>query len=286
MSNQIASMLSRIEAAREKLRPSEEKLANLVLSEPLSVVEMTMDEFAAQAGVSAPTVARFCAAVGCSGFREFKIRLAQDRGYGLPFVHPDVTSTDTVGEIAHKVFERTLREIMAVRNSLSYEGLERAVDVLARASRIEFYGSGNSGIVAQDIQHKFFRLGMPTVAYADPHIFCMSALTLQAGDAVVLLSNSGRNRDILEAAQNAVSVGAEVIAVTHPATLLAQIAHVVIEANAMEDADLYTPMTSRIAQLVLGDILAIGVAQRKGEMVCGRLDRAKDAVRQRRLISE
>lgn len=280
------TLIARIEVARQQMRPSEAKLADLVLASPQEAIELTMDEIAARVGVSAPTVARFCAAVGCRGFREFKIRLAQDQGHGLPFVHPDVEAGDAPGEIARKVFDRTISTLMAARKAAASEGLDRAVDILAKAARIEFYGSGNSGIVAQDIQHKFFRLGAPTVAYSDPHIFCMSALTLNQGDAVVLISNSGRNRDILEAARDATSMGAATIAITSSNSPLAAMVTAVIPADIAEDSDVYSPMTSRIAHLVLGDVLTVAVAQRKGEKVRSRLERAKTAVRRRRLVDE
>ncbi|MEN3930288.1 MurR/RpiR family transcriptional regulator [Microvirga sp. W0021] len=278
------SLLVKISDYRDKLRPSEGKLADLVMSEPASVIEMTMDEFAQKANVSAPTVARFCNAIGFSGFREFKIRLAQDRSYGLPYVHPDVSPTDSVHEIALKVFDRTLGELYAVRNAIEPDGLEKAAVILSKATRIEFYGSGNSGIVAQDIQHKFFRLGIPTVAYVDPHVFCMSALTLRSSDAVVLISNSGRNADIIEAAKDAASVGADVVAITRLGSPLAKLADAVISTRVSEDEDIYSPMNSRIAHLVLGDVMAVSVAQSKGEEVAERLEKAKDAVRRRRLI--
>lgn len=278
------SIISKIISAQEHMRPSEAKLARLVLSNPVGAVELTMDEIARKAGVSAPTVARFCAAVGCSGFREFKIRLAQDRSYGLPFVHPDVTETDAPEDIAGKIFARTQTELIAVRRGIDIDGLSRSVDILANAKRIEFYGSGNSGIVAQDLQHRFFRLGIPTVAYNDPHVFCMSALTLQKGDAVVLVSNSGRNRDILEAAKDARSVGAQIVALTRSRAPLAELADAVVTADVLENSDIYSPMTSRIAHLVIGDILQVSVAQRKGEDIHLRLERAKKAVARRRLI--
>lgn len=285
MSNDPESLISRVASAQDRLRPSEQRLASLVLADAAAVVEMTMDEFAAKAKVSAPTVARFCAAVGCNGFREFKIRLTQDRGYGLPFVHPDVTYADTPSEIAVKIFDRAMAELVTVRQGVAAKGgLDAAVEILSQARRIEFYGSGNSGIVAEDIQHKFFRLGIATVAYSDPHIFCMSALTLQPGDAVVLTSNSGQSRDILEAAKDALAVGAWVVAITRPHSALAALASAVVPAEVSENSDIYSPMSSRIAHLVLGDILVVAVAQRKGETVRQRLERAKEAVRRRRMI--
>ncbi|MDP1172210.1 SIS domain-containing protein, partial [Klebsiella pneumoniae] len=73
-------------------------------------------------------------------------------------------------------------------------------DAARHGKRIEFYGVGNSGIVAQDAQHKFFRLGVNTVATSDGHVQLMSATMLQQGDCAVIISNSGRSRDLLDAA--------------------------------------------------------------------------------------
>lgn len=276
------NFLSRLETARRQMRPSEQKLADIVMADPQGVIELTMDEIAARAGVSPPTVARFCAAIGCGGFREFKIRLARDQGYGARFAHPDVDAGDEPGTIARKIIDATVSALAAIRNEIEPGALDRAVDTLANAARIEFYGSGSSGIVAQDIQHRFFRLGMPTVAYSDPHVFCMSALTLGPGDVVVAISNSGRTSDILEATRDAISVGAGVVAITRSNSPLAQIASVAICVDVAEDSDVYSPMTSRIAHLVIGDALTVALALRKGDMARLRLERAKPAAHRRR----
>ena len=69
-------MLSQVEAMRDQMRPSERKLADYVIEAPREVLDLSMTEVAARAGVSQPTIARFCHALGFSGFREFKIRLA------------------------------------------------------------------------------------------------------------------------------------------------------------------------------------------------------------------
>ncbi|CAH2605438.1 DNA-binding transcriptional repressor YebK (plasmid) [Rhodovastum atsumiense] len=275
-------MLARIEAIRDRIRPSEARLGDYVLARPHEVITLSMAEMAARAGVSEPTVARFCTALGCSGFREFKIKLAQNLAGGVPFIHQDVNPGDTPADVAGKLFDRTIATLVQARNGTSPSAIERATDLLATARRIEFYGSGNSGIVAQDIQHKFFRLGIPTVAYNDPHVFNMSALTLGPGDVAVVISNSGRTRDILESARNVLSVGASVLALTRADSPLARLASACLFADAPEDADVYSPMASRITHLVLGDILTVAVALRKGEALQKRLELAKRAVRQRR----
>ncbi|PWC62093.1 transcriptional regulator [Azospirillum sp. TSH7] len=281
-------MLARIAAVRDQIRPSERKLADYAMAHPGDVINLSMAELADRVGVSEPTVARFCAALGCRGFREFKIKLAQDIAGGMPFLHQDLSAGGELNAeggvpgavLAGKLFDRTIATLMQVRNNLPADAVDRAADVLASARRIEFYGSGNSGTVAEDIQRKFFRLGMPTVAYTDSHVYFASALTLAKGDAVVAVSSTGRTRDILDAVRNARKAGADVVALTRSGSPLAEMATVSLVADIADDFDIHSPMTVRIAHLVLGDILSIAVALRMGDTLQERLkrhDRAVDA---------
>ncbi|PWC98316.1 MurR/RpiR family transcriptional regulator [Azospirillum sp. TSO5] len=281
-------MLARIAAVRDQIRPSERKLADYAMAHPGDVINLSMAELADRVGVSEPTVARFCAALGCRGFREFKIKLAQDIAGGMPFLHQDLSAGGELNAeggvpgavLAGKLFDRTIATLMQVRNNLPADAVDRAADILAAARRIEFYGSGNSGTVAEDIQRKFFRLGMPTVAYTDSHVYFASALTLAKGDAVVAVSSTGRTRDILDAVRNARKAGADVVALTRSGSPLAEMATVSLVADIADDFDIHSPMTVRIAHLVLGDILSIAVALRMGDTLQERLkrhDRAVDA---------
>ncbi len=279
-------MLSRIQSMRAQLRPSERKLADYVIDASREVLDLSMTEFAQRALVSQPTIARFCHALGCSGFREFKIRLAQSIAGGVPSVYRDVRPDEPAPGIVAKVFDRTIGALIEVRNSLSADSIAAAIDLLGQAARIEFYGAGSSGIAAQDIQHKFFRLGIPSVAYADPHTYSMSAALVGAGAAVVAISNTGHTRDIVEAARSALAGGAKVIAITHSNSPLAQIATVSLCANIAEEADVFSPMTSRISHLAIGDILAVGVALRRGPELVDKLGKAKEAITRRRIAME
>jgi RpiR family transcriptional regulator, carbohydrate utilization regulator len=276
-------MLSRIEAMRSQLRPSERKLADYVSDTPREVLDLAMTELAQRAGVSQPTIARFCHALGCSGFREFKIRLAQSIAPGVPSVYRDVRPDEPAPGLVAKVFDRSIGALIEVRNSLSADSVDAAIELLANAARVEFYGAGGSGIAAQDIQHKFFRLGVPSVAYTDPHTYSMSAALLGPGDVVVAVSNTGRTRDIVDAVHSAQKRGAKVIAITHGNSPLARVASVSLFANVAEETDVFSPMTSRMSHLVIGDILAVGVALKRGPLLVDRLRKAKEVLAQRRI---
>jgi RpiR family carbohydrate utilization transcriptional regulator len=276
-------LLSQVEAMREQLRPSERKLADYVLEAPREVLDLSMTDFAVRTGVSQPTIARFCQALGFSGFREFKIRLAQSVAADVPTVYRDVRADEPASGVAAKVLDRTIGALIAVRNSLSSDSVASAIAILADARRIEFYGAGGSGIAALDMQHKFFRLGVPSVAYSDPHTYTTSAALLGAGDVVVAISNTGRTKDILDACKSALNGGAKVIAITHGNSPLARVATVGLFANVDEDTDIFSPMTSRVSHLAIGDILAVGLALARGPALAEKLAEAKDVLEGRRL---
>ncbi len=278
-----ASLLAEIEAARERLSKAEQRVADYVLGHADDIMNLSIAALAGSIGVSQPTVARFCMALGFSGFKEFKLRLVQSLAGGVPFVHRDVGAGDPASALVAKVLDRTIAALMRVRNELDAAALDQAIHLLANARKIEFYGVGNSGIIAADAQHKFFRLGVPTVAYADAHIHGMAATLLQPGEAVVAISNTGRTRDLLRSVEYARQAGADVVGVTASGSPLAKLSTVALCADVEEDPDVYSPMTSRIAHLAIIDVLAVGVALSRGPGLLAQLEKAKQSLRERRV---
>ena len=280
-------MLSKISEQLDSLSAAERKVAEAALAEPKWFVHAAVAEIALRAGVSQPTVIRFCRTLGYKGLPEFKLALSASISQsGLPYVHAELNTDDDMGNVMEKVLGNTAASLLGARRSLKESELENAVSWLASARRIEFYGVGNSGIVAQDAQHKFFRFGIAAVAYSDAHIQLMAAAVLASQDVLVAVSNSGSSIEILDAAHIAKKNGARLIAITHPDSPLAHIADCVLATAVQEDANLYTPMVSRLLQLAVVDILAIGLALRLGETASLQLEKGKLSVRSHRVEQE
>mgnify|MGYP003497630739 FL=1 len=264
------SMLERVQAALPALPPAEQRVAKLVLADARSFASLPVSELADRAHVSKPTVVRFCRSVGYDGLADFKLKLAGTVNEGVPFVHRAVDEDDKPGDIVVKVVDNAVSALLAYRNQAAAAAFERAINALASAGRngrrIEFYGVGNSGIVAQDAQHKFFRLGVTAAAVSDGHVQVMSATMLQPGDCAVIISNSGRSRDLLDAAEIARRKGATTIVITASGSPLAHAAggaqHILLAADHPEDYDRYSPMVSRLLHLTVIDILTTAVALR------------------------
>ena len=265
-------LLDRIQASIPALAPAEQRVARLVLEDPRSFATLPVAELALRAHVSKPTVVRFCRSIGYEGLADFKLKLAGSVSEGVPFVHRAVGEDDRPSEVVVKVVDNAVSAMLKYRNAAAGHAVERAVDALAAACqdarRIEFYGVGNSGIVAMDAQHKFFRLGVHAAALTDGHVQVMSATMLGPGDCAVIFSNSGRSRDLIDVAEIAHRKGATVVVVTASGSPLAalcqQPGHVLLAADHPEDFDRYSPMVSRLIHLVIVDILTTAVALKLG----------------------
>ncbi|RJP63975.1 MurR/RpiR family transcriptional regulator [Hydrogenophaga sp.] len=261
-------MLDRIKASLPSLAPAEQRVAKLVLLDPRTFASLPVTELAERAHVSKPTVVRFCRSMGYDGLSDFKLKLAGTVSEGVPFIHRSVDVDDKTSDVLVKVIDNTVAAFLKYRNDASSHAIEKAVDALVATykhkGRIEFYGAGNSGIVAQDAQHKFFRLGINAIAYSDGHMQVMSASLLGPGDCVVIISNSGRTRDLMDAADIARKHGATVIVITTSGSPLAQSGHIHLSADHPEGYDRYSPMTSRLMHLMVIDVVATCLALRIG----------------------
>jgi glucokinase len=259
-----SALLSQIQRARDGLSPAERRVADHVLAHPRSALGDPIAEIARAAQVSQPTVIRFCRSLGCEGLSDFKLRLASGLSATVPLTHTQVTGEDSMLELGVKVLGNTASAILQVRDQLNRETLARAIELLAGAERIEFYAVGHYGVVADDAQFKFLRFGVPSASFTDPRLQVLAANVLKPSDVVVIISSSGRIDDLLAVADAARARGAALVAITASQSPLARKADVALIVDHVEDVATQVPMVSRILHLLVIDILAVGVAMKKG----------------------
>ena len=258
-----SAILGQIRRARSELSPAELRVADLVLAQPRSVLNDPIAEIARAAGVSQPTVIRFCRSLGCEGLSDFKLRLASGLTGTVPVTHTQVNTNDSMLELGAKVLGNTASAILQVRSHLNRDTIDRAIDMLLSAHRIEFFALGHYGVVAQDAQFKFLRFGMPCGAYTDPRLQLLAADVLREGDVAVVISSGGRLPELLAVVEKAQERGAKVVAITASQSPLAKKADLTLIVDHVEDIATHLPMVSRILHLLVIDILAVGVAMRR-----------------------
>lgn len=273
-------LLDSIRTQLDSLSKSEKKVALAVLDNPGQTVSQNITALAKSAQVSEPTVVRFCRTLGYDGWHEFKLKLAQGLALALPGLNEQPTQDDLAADLVNKICSRSINTLLDLRNNLNPEQIQKALDILSRASKIEFYGQGTSGIVAADAQHKFFRSGVPTVAYADPAIHSIAAALLRTGDAVVAISQRGNSPALVRSIKLARRGGADVIVLAPSGTPLADLATVLIPIDLIFNIDPYTPISARLAYLVVIDVLAVGLALQRGPEFRKKMQNAQKALQE------
>jgi RpiR family carbohydrate utilization transcriptional regulator len=283
--NQLEKLRSPIDPARNvlevvtnlkaSLRNSDRKVAELVLENPGVVLGATLAKTARRARVSEPTVIRFCEAIGCSGFRDFKLRLAQSLALGMPASHTVLAPGDSPSTLVDKVFDYTMNSLNWARHHLDRDAVAHAINALETARRIEFFGFGASGILALDAQQKFPLFGVPCLAHTDSHQQFIAAAMMHPGDVAVTISNTGQTVGIIQLARVARKHGATVIGISGSKSGLIRHCDIGLIVETLENTDMYTPTISRIAGLVVIDILATAVALRRDAAHDAKLSQMK-----------
>ncbi len=273
-------LLDSIRTQLDSLSKSERKVALAVLERPTQTVSQNITALARHAQVSEPTVVRFCRTLGYDGWHEFKLKLAQGLALAMPGMNEQPSQDDLAADLVNKICSRSINTLLDLRNNLNPDAVQRALDILSRANKIEFYGQGTSGIVATDAQHKFFRSGVPTVAYADPAIHAIAASLLRGGDAVVAISQRGNSAALVRSVKLARRGGADVIVLAPSGTPLADLATVLIPIDLIFNTDPYTPISARLAYLVVIDVLAVGLALQRGPEFRKKMQNAQKALQE------
>ncbi|MBQ9320157.1 MAG: MurR/RpiR family transcriptional regulator, partial [Acidaminococcaceae bacterium] len=191
---------------------------------------------------------------------------------------------DTPQEITGKVFQNMVEALQETRKMLDYAALEQAIDIISQTKRIDAYGYGGSGVVAQDIAHRFMRFGLDVHAYSDPHLQVASASLLKPEDVVIAISHTGASLDLLKILEMVRSRKAKIILITSylksPATKLAD---VVLTGVARETSYRSEDMASRLVHLAILDCLYTGVMLRRMDDYIANMKQVRKAIATQKL---
>lgn len=258
------SMNKRIERHLESLSKSERRVGEWILANAARAVDASIAEVANSAGVSEPTVVRFCRSMGVSGFRELRTHLIAAQQRPESYLHHNVNVTDDAGHAATKVLESSIHALVNLRSLISGMPFDAAASAMMAARQLVFVGLGASGHVASDACHKFFRLGTPCTTALDSPTILQQSFIAKAGDVFIAVSHTGQWPELIEGMKYARAGGAQVIALTDPNSPLAAEASLVFNCYPSEDSNVFTPMSSRLTQLTLLDALQVALALKMG----------------------
>jgi len=277
--SRVIDVITRTRQLEGTFSKREQLVADFVLSNLERVSTLSQLEIAEQAHVSVATVNRFCLALGCDGFRDFTIRLAQSVAVSLQYMGGPSRDDSESEQLITQVFSALIDSLTLARSQLVGDSIQQATDALSACRRIAFIGvGGGSANVAREGANRFFRLGIPAEAHADGYLQRMVAATLETGDLVFAISSSGQAAELLDSVAIAKQYGAQTICLTRKGSDLAAITDIAIEINLPEDQDIYKPSASRLVFMAIVDVLAAGAARKKPEQVKENLRRIRTSL--------
>jgi len=273
------TILSQLKQTLPSLSKAESRIAQAILAAPEAMVNITTADLARQAEVSDPMISRFCRTLGCNSFPDFKVQLAKSLVNNVSFISEAVSPGDNATSYIEKRISANQAALEYIRGKLDPAVIEKAVTVLSDSKLINIFGMGGAAAIAKDAQHKLFRLGIPTVAYEDHLMQRMAAAASDKGTTILVFSFTGRTQSMIEVAKIAKASNATLIAITSPKSPLAKLADITITSgDELEDTTIYVPMTTRIIILTIIDIIATGLALKKGDEIEGQLQKIKHSL--------
>ncbi|PLS02164.1 MurR/RpiR family transcriptional regulator [Neobacillus cucumis] len=276
--------LGKIRSYYARLSEKEKKVADYILENPEKIIHNTINEVAEDLQVADATVFRFCKRIGFKGYQAMKISLASEIIEPIQQIHEEISVNDNEKTVADKVFHSNIRTLENTLQILDGASIQKAVGLLMKAKRVEFYGTGGSSVVAMDAFHKFVRTGIKAFAFIDSHFQLMSASQLGENDVAVVISHSGTNKDTINILKTAKKNGARTIGITgYPKSPICQISDVALYTSSEETEYRSEALSSRIAQLSLIDALYVNIMVLNNEKAKRSLGKVREAISETRI---
>ncbi|MDX3924364.1 MAG: MurR/RpiR family transcriptional regulator [Shinella sp.] len=254
---------------------SNRRIADAILSEPHRFVELPIEELTSWLNVSAPTVTRFARTVGCDGLKDLKLRIMGSVRIGIHYLEP-ATPPDSIAEVAERVSKRAQKTIADMHHNVDLARASKVIERISGCHTLYAFGSGGvSSWLIEEIQNRFFRLGIRVIPCCDHQMQLMLASAVERNDVVICCSLTGSNGGMERAVAVAREYGAATIALTASGTPLAAAVDDLLPIDSPPDEDILSPTSIRYAYLIAIDIVSYGVAIARREAGREKLRRLK-----------
>ena len=277
-------LLLHIKQRFDSFTKSEQKIAQYILDNPEAVVNSTIMELAELSHCSEATIVRFCRSMGYSGFQKFKISYAQNVIDPYKHLNPAFEKEDSTEKIIEKVFYNVKLALEQTKSMLNDDTFEKAVEAIHGCKRLEIFGSGGSGIVAKDLQHKLLKIGIKCNTHEDIDLQLMSASLLGEGDVAMGISHSGTNNGTIECLKLARESGATtIVLVSQGKSPILKYGYIILQNATMETVFKSESVSGRIAQLVLLDALVAALAFSEYDASYSAIQKTREATSSRKI---
>jgi RpiR family transcriptional regulator, carbohydrate utilization regulator len=198
----------RLQILANKLTDAEKRVGEYFLKNP-NAAYLSITEVVEDSSLGYGTIIRFCRKIGCAGFQEFKVLLAQELGNSS--ITPGATGQDAVSIYAEKI----KTELANTEKLIDRNVLADVIKVVNNSRQILIAGIAGSEPLARGFDYRLSRLGICSSAICEGYTLDIRASSLQPGDVLFAISFSGATKDILASAELAKTAGAKIISLTN-----------------------------------------------------------------------
>ncbi len=276
LGNPSHNLMHRLRQDLELLSPAERQIGQYVLEKPRQMLRLPMDQLAREIGVSQGTLSNFSQSLGYSGFRDFRLALAAEVNSPLQLEQSAIALGDTLQEIANKAISANIDALLTTLRTLDLGEVEKAIEVIGQARRIDLYGIGVSSAVALDAFNRFWALGLMCNWLPDISHQIGSAALLTSQDVAMAFSYAGETKATVQALSLAHQHGATTIVVTgNPRSSLARYADIKLVVTPREPTAFRRNLriSARVAMLGIVDIIHLGLLNSLGESAMENIER-------------
>lgn len=280
------NILEYIKQNYENFTDSEKLIADYLLSNNESIINLSAKEIGEITNTSAATLIRFSKKLGFESLNEMKLKLSISlrdikEKADFEYINKKLETTDIIYGIKKsidKVMDKTV-------NLIQEEDLEKAIDLLSKAKNIYIYSVGVSGLVGQDFYYKLSRINKRCIAHVDTHLQITSSILMETEDVAVAISYSGTTKEVIKCVENANKNNVPVISITKASisNKLEDLSDITLKVPYVEKSLREGAMSSRISQLAIIDMLFIGMAKENIEEIENKLVVTREAVKDLKL---
>lgn len=250
------NLLSELQVNKYYYSNVEQKITEVILKDPKTFITYSIGELSEIAGVSQGSINNFAKKLVGTGFAGLKLLLAQQ----LPRHGEKQFNVAEAGDEIKDIMAKNRTEMAtAFQNTIELnreETLQRVVDLILKAKKIEIYGIYRSSIVAMDLYYQLLQLGLHAAFVSDVLMCQVSSALLNREDLVIAISSSGRTKDILDCVKIAKGNQVPVVCMTsNPEAPLAKLSDEAIFCASSGNSISNRMDEARLAQMYLNDSL-------------------------------
>lgn len=211
------SILEQLEIPGFKATKSDKILIKYIKENLSEVAYKPISQIAKESNIGESTITRFARKMEFSSLQDFKVTLAQEissNNYKKDIINSNIEHDESAIETAKKLLNSNINILTNTVDIINSEDVQKCSKLIINARRIYFIGIGYSGIIAQDSNYKFMRIGLNCTSFDSSHTMIMMASIMEERDLIIAISHSGETEEIIKTVKLAKDNNVNIISIT------------------------------------------------------------------------